>query len=356
MIKPVNLQHLTGEGGGAIVQYEMEGDFMSIKKIFDLFIILSILLLSACQVPVQLVVQATPQPVVIMDKSDSNTEVNARLSVMETQLANISEQGKNVSSKEVPQATLASTTAPTATPAPTATQMATLLPTSTVPCNRATFRSDITITDGTIVQIGDTFTKTWLFTNTGSCTWGDGYSLVFVHGNSLGAPASVPLTSTVTPGNDLAVSVDMTAPSYNGNYESYWMLQDPNGNRFGIGSDGKTAFWVKITAGLYRPQDPEVYGACSLIDVAPDAYTNLPTSKPVQIKWVVRNNTGSPWPADYTVNFLKGDRMQTSNDQFSLGREVAPYENANVVVNVLTPNHPGAFTTVWSINNGGFKS
>ena len=323
---------------------------MPIKKLFDIFVIFSVLFLSACQVPIQLVIQSTPQPAVV-EKNDSNAEVNARLSVMETQLAKISNQENNLSSLAAVPATIVVTE----TPAPTAASTAVPAPTSSVLCNRATFRRDITITDGTIVQVGDTFTKTWLFTNTGSCTWGEGYSLVFDHGNSMGAVQSVPLTSTVAPGNDLAVSIEMTAPSYSGNYESYWMLQDPNGNRFGIGLDGKTAFWVKITAGLYRPQDPEVFGACSLIDVTPSAYTNFPTSKPLQIKWVVRNNTGSSWSPDYTVNFLKGDRMQTSNDQFSLGRDVAPYENVSVVVNVVTPDRPGAFTTVWSINNGGNK-
>jgi hypothetical protein len=326
---------------------------MTIKRIFDIVVILSILSLSACQIPVQLVTQVTQQPPLVVDKNDNYAQINERLSMIETKMAYTPEPVKDPPSTPVPQDTLAPIA--TSTVNSTATQSVTSTPTSIIPCNRATFMSDITIPDGTIVQLGDSFTKTWRFVNSGSCTWGDGYTLVFDHGNSLGGPQSMPLPQTVAPGNDLVVSVSMTAPSYNGNYESYWMLQDPNGNKFGIGTDGKTAFWTKITAGIYRPQDPESFGACSLIDVTPDAYTIFPTSKPVEIKWVIRNNTGSSWLQNYTVNFIKGERMQTSNDVFLLGQDVAPYQNAGVVVEVVTPDRPGAFTTVWSINDGGKK-
>jgi hypothetical protein len=326
---------------------------MTLKRIFDIVVILSILSLSACQIPVQLVTQVTQQPPPAADKNDNYALLNERLSMIETKMASQADLVKDLPSTPVPQDTLAPVN--TATAVLTATPMVTPSATSIIPCNRATFMGDITIPDGTIIQLGDTFTKTWRFTNTGSCTWGDGYTLVFDHGNSLGGPQSMPLPQTVAPGNDLVVSVSMTAPSYNGNYESYWMLQDPNGNKFGIGTDGKTAFWTKITAGIYRPQDPESFGACSLIDVTPDAYTIFPTSKPVEIKWVIRNNTGSSWLQNYTVNFIKGERMQTSNDVFLLGQDVAPYQNAGVVVEVVTPDRPGAFTTVWSINDGGKK-
>ena len=323
------------------------------KKIFDIFVILSILLLAACQIPVQLVTQVTPQPVV--EKNDSNALILERMSVMETKMADLSLQGKSLPSTPVPLDTLVPLPAATNIVA-TPTQYVTPAPTSIIPCNRAAFKNDVTIPDGTIVQLGDTFTKTWRFLNSGSCTWGDGYTLVFDHGNPLSGPQSIPLPKSVVPGDDLIVSVNLTAPSFNANYESYWMLQDPSGNRFGIGPDGKTAFWAKITAGIYRPQDPEVFGNCSLVDVTPSAYTIFPTSKPVQIKWVIRNNTGTSWvPGKYTVNFVKGDRMQTTNDQFIFNMDVAPGETGFVVVNVVTPDRPGAFTTVWSINDGGKK-
>src|ERR1700704_1212338 len=43
----------------------------------------------------------------------------------------------------------------------------------------ATFVSDVTIADGTVMKPGQSFTKTWRISNSGSTTW-KGYSLNFL--------------------------------------------------------------------------------------------------------------------------------------------------------------------------------
>jgi hypothetical protein len=108
---------------------------------------------------------------------------------------------------------------------------------------------------------GDDFTKTWRLKNNGTCTWTSGYQLVFDHGDAMGGPSSVPLTSgTVAPGQTIDISVDLTAPSKPGAYQGYWKLRNPSGVLFGWGSNADSAFWVKIqveaAAGQPPPQPP----------------------------------------------------------------------------------------------------
>ena len=134
------------------------------------------------------------------------------------------------------------TTPPTSTTAPTLTPSQT-----TVPCDRAEFVSDVTYPDGTDLAPGAAFTKTWRLRNTGSCTWTSSYSLVFDHGDSMGAAASTQLTTgTVAPGQTVDVSVNLTAPAVAGTYRGYFRLRNTSGVVFGIGPQAQTAFWVEI--------------------------------------------------------------------------------------------------------------
>ena len=112
--------------------------------------------------------------------------------------------------------------------------------------DRAGFVSDITVPDGTVFEPGESFTKSWRLRNDGSCTWGDGYSLVFSSGSRMDAASSVPLAGITDPGEMIAVSVDCAAPEDEGEYEGYWMLENAEGEEFGIGSSGTSPFWVKI--------------------------------------------------------------------------------------------------------------
>jgi hypothetical protein len=136
-----------------------------------------------------------------------------------------------------------STSLPSNTPIPP-----TLTPSLTpVPCNRAVFISDVNYPDNTTVTKGTSFTKTWRLQNAGSCTWTSGYSLVFVQGDRMGAPDSVPVTSgTVPSGAQVDVSVPLVAPAVPGTYHGDYMIRAPDGTRFGIGPAGTSVFWVQI--------------------------------------------------------------------------------------------------------------
>jgi hypothetical protein len=109
------------------------------------------------------------------------------------------------------------------------------------------FVKDVNYPDGTQVDPGTTFDKTWRLKNTGSCTWNSDYVLIFDHGDSLDASASVLLTrDKVHPGDTVDVTVpDMVAPDTAGTYQGFWKVRDGSGHVFGYGTANK-AFWVKI--------------------------------------------------------------------------------------------------------------
>ena len=137
-------------------------------------------------------------------------------------------------------------TPPTLTPTPaiplTPTPAVTIPPNCT---NSAVLLRDVTIQDGTRVNAGETFTKTWEFQNTGTCPW-IGYTLKFAAGDQMNAPLSAPVPDTLSKGR-VEISVQLTAPNADGAYTGYFTLNDPNGRDVSIGIE-KT-FWVKITVG-----------------------------------------------------------------------------------------------------------
>lgn len=136
---------------------------------------------------------------------------------------------------------------PTSTPQPSSTNTQAPSPTHTpIPCDHITFEKDISVPDGTEFVPGQQFTKTWRLRNSGSCTWTSGYSLVFVSGDTLGAPVSIQLTTgTVPPGEVFDVSVDLEAPMEPGTYRANFKLRNTEGLIFGLG-DKSSPFFVEI--------------------------------------------------------------------------------------------------------------
>lgn len=114
------------------------------------------------------------------------------------------------------------------TPSPTTAQASPTLGPSNLQ-ELAEYVADVTIPDGTDLQPGSKFTKTWRIKNSGASTWSTSYAFVYISGDKLGAPDRVNLPNTVRPGETVDISVDMTAPAQNGTYRGYWKLLNPNG-------------------------------------------------------------------------------------------------------------------------------
>ena len=134
------------------------------------------------------------------------------------------------------------------TPTPTETA-STAVPISTgtsLPCNQASFVSDVTIPDGTQIELNKAFTKTWKLKNVGTCTWTSGYALVFESGDQMGGPATQALVNgTVAPNQTVDISVSLVAPNTAGTYRGNWKIREPGGALFGLSTG---PFWVEIKA------------------------------------------------------------------------------------------------------------
>lgn len=124
----------------------------------------------------------------------------------------------------------------TPVPEPTATLPPATDPAATQPlCDDSTFDPftvDVSVPDGTQMQPGQDFVKTWKIKNSGTCTWRAGYTLVFAYGEKMSGVAQ-PLTADVLPGEEAEVSVQFKAPAKAGEYRSYWRMANANGSAFG---------------------------------------------------------------------------------------------------------------------------
>jgi hypothetical protein len=115
-------------------------------------------------------------------------------------------------------------------------------------CDWAQFIADVNYPDGTDVTAGSGFDKIWRLKNIGSCTW-TGYTLVYVDGTSMGAPASTPVPGSVAPGSTVDLTVHLTAPASAGTYRANFQLKNASSVQFGIGSSANRSFWVEIKVG-----------------------------------------------------------------------------------------------------------
>jgi uncharacterized protein YkwD len=111
--------------------------------------------------------------------------------------------------------------------------------------DEAAYYADVTIPDGTRLEAGEPFTKTWQVRNTGTCPWGEGYMLVFASGDIMGGALTNPLPD-VAPGEIVNVSVNLIAPARGGEHTGNWEFQNSQGSRFGVGSGSTGYIWVQI--------------------------------------------------------------------------------------------------------------
>ena len=203
------------------------------------------IVLSACNMPAQ----STPPE---QGPGTIHTVAAQTVEAQMTQAANIVQQA---ASQEAPADAQLTDTPPPPTDAPLPPTATSVPPTNVpipsptpIPCDYFIFCTpvDVTIPDGTDIEAGAAFTKTWRLKNSGSCTWTSGYEIVFISGDNLSAPASLSITGgTVAPGQTVDISINLVAPATPGLYRGYFKLRNPGGVIFGWGPQSKS-FWVEI--------------------------------------------------------------------------------------------------------------
>ena len=180
-------------------------------------------------------------------------------------------------------------------PSPTFQQQTpSLLPTSAggaTSCDNAVYISDVTIPDGTTIEAGKSFTKTWKVSNTGSCAWTATYQIIFISGDSLGGKATA-IGKIVKSGESADISVVLTSSSAAGNITGTWKLSNDKAQAFGdsltvvINSGALTG---TVTPTPTRTPTPTPGG----VIVVTATYTPTPTPTPTS---VAPTETPTPTP------------------------------------------------------------
>jgi hypothetical protein len=103
-------------------------------------------------------------------------------------------------------------------------------------CNNNIYIADVTYPDNSEIKPGINFEKIWRVQNTGTCTWDDGYKLVFIGGDRAIDPVDFEFTRSadfVSGGETADIGVDLTAPLADGTYQGTWRMQSDTGVFFG---------------------------------------------------------------------------------------------------------------------------
>jgi len=214
------------------------------------------------------------------------------------------------------------TSLPTLTPAPASTLPAasTAVPQS---CNKAVFVAE-TVPDNTPFNPGESFTKSWTFRNTGTCTWNTNYKLAFTGGEAMGA-ATISMPMAVAPDAQIKLEVPMKAPAAAGSYTGSWAL---------TGDDGKGFFPVTVVIKV----NPITFAVTSL-------YTNLVNASPAACPYTagidITIQTNAAGKVTYQTETSEGATSPLKTIQFdAAGSKVAELDWGNLGI-------AGATTDYW---------
>lgn len=220
----------------------------------------------------------------------------------------------------------------------------------------ATFISDVSIPDDTILSPNQLFVKTWRLRNTGAATWDFSYKLGFTNGDLMEASSSIGIPRSVLPGQEKDFSVTMKAPSATGTYQSYWRMKDILGREFG------DPVWVKIRVGstaIQSPPPPVNGNSIEIISVSSHTVQPGEQFNP-SIKFKV---------ASGKFDIAKGDHLHATPEDNGNTFGAYPVQPVRTVVNsgqtytfdsnndssfrMTAPTQPGIYRSVWQMRVGG---
>ncbi|PRX61928.1 Ig-like domain-containing protein [Nonomuraea fuscirosea] len=99
---------------------------------------------------------------------------------------------------------------------------------SLVPFDDSKFEKDVTYPDGTVVESGESFDKTWRIRNTGNVPWHGRY-LTRMNDTPCKAPKRVGI-GPVAPGDSVDITVRVRAAGSPGRCKIYWKMTDEDGS------------------------------------------------------------------------------------------------------------------------------
>jgi polar amino acid transport system substrate-binding protein len=133
---------------------------------------------------------------------------------------------------------------------------------------------------------GQPFSKGWRLRNSGTCTWGSGYRLVYVQGNTPearmgGQPTAI--TGQVPPGGLTDIYVNLVSPLTPGVYQGFWQMTNASGIPFG------QMIWVGIQVVPSATATPKPTATPSPGMSFTADRTSITAGQPVTFSWTVVN-------------------------------------------------------------------
>jgi hypothetical protein len=206
------------------------------------------------------------------------------------------------------------------------------------------------------VAPGQVFTVTWRLGNSGSCAW-QGIIVRFVGGNQLGGPATLDVPATAA-GGEAKVTLNLIAPSEEGEYTGVWQLALADGTPFGA----RPYVRVTVDAGLAGAATPDadatgtqqavgpegcVLDAVFVQDLTVPDDTEIPPGAAFTKTWRLRNNSLCDWGLGFRFVFDSGSLMG-ANGTVALP-PVKAGNDFDVSVDFVAPQTPGEYTSRWQI-------
>ena len=177
--------------------------------------------------------------------------------------------------------------------------------TLTVPddCLVANFVSE-TVPDGTLIETGAFFWKSWTIQNNGTCTWNKDYKLVYWDGDLLGAAGEYNFFDVISPGETMTFPIQLLAPDVTGNYTGYWKMKSPSGHIFGVGQYD-VPISVKVNVGDLDDVEPGIISVVYSLDREPDF------GCPTNVHWIINATITVSGPMTIRAQFQQSDGNHT---------------------------------------------
>lgn len=214
--------------------------------------------------------------------------------------------------------TVVTSAAPTDTPSPLAPLSATVTgaPATLAPAQFCTVSASLveeTYPDGTIVQPGETFTKSWHVQNNGTCTWDSSWQLIFYGGDLMDGATVYNFPQPAQPGQTVEVPIILRAPAQGGTYTGEWMIKSPWGTSFGVGQYS-VPLSVSIVVGSGTPDNRRtetVYGVTTV------TYEVERTCAPANTFYTITAYITTNGPVEVDFTWIQSDGNNKRNNRLT---------------------------------------
>jgi len=201
--------------------------------------------------------------------------------------------------------------------------------------------------DGTEVNGGTNLVKSWTLLNSGTSTWGAGYTLRYVSGQAGSSRNPIALPTSVPPGSSYTFRLPLVTSAQTGEYREDWQFLSAKGSVIPVGRS--QTVWIS-----YRVAGAETaeLGAELFDETIPKGTVFRPGERFRKV-WRVRNNGRSSWSqttlrwaaAPPSVNLIATGTMTLAVPP------TAPGQLAELQLEMQAPQQAGTKQSLWQLQS-----